>query len=112
MAYGYVFFFLESDGDPRDLHNLRHSFPTRRSSDLSKAVIGPAPERPPIKRSQLVATSLANGVTAPSPVITTLWHPLAPISPPDPQSAIGEEHLAPDDQEATREQRLPPPVSA
>src|SRR3546814_11648453 len=29
----YVFFFL-GNGDPRDLHVLTHSFPTRRSSDL------------------------------------------------------------------------------
>jgi hypothetical protein len=67
----------------------------------SNAVIGPAAERPPIRRSQLVATSLANGVTAPSPVITTLRRPLAPINPSDPQSAVDEEHLARDDHEAT-----------
>jgi hypothetical protein len=58
----------------------------------SNAVIGPAAERPLTKCSQLVATSLANGVTAPSPVITTLRRPLAPISPPGLQFALDEEH--------------------
>jgi glycosyltransferase involved in cell wall biosynthesis len=67
----------------------------------SNAVIGPAAERPLVTRSQLVATSLANGVTAPSPVTTTLRRPLAPINPSDPQSAVDEEHLARDDHEAT-----------
>jgi hypothetical protein len=50
----------------------------------SKALIAPAAERLPIKRSQLVATPLASGVTAPSPVIITLRRPFAPISPPIP----------------------------
>src|SRR3546814_13827788 len=30
----YVFVFFEFTGDPRDLHVLPHSFPTRLSSDL------------------------------------------------------------------------------
>src|SRR3546814_13528275 len=30
----YVLFFFELNGDHRDLHVLKHSFPTRRSSDL------------------------------------------------------------------------------
>src|SRR3546814_13129186 len=30
----FCFFFFEWSGDPRDLHVLTHSFPTRRSSDL------------------------------------------------------------------------------
>src|SRR3546814_13776725 len=30
--------FFECDGDPRGLHVLTHSFPTRRSSDLSGGV--------------------------------------------------------------------------
>src|SRR3546814_11117674 len=32
---GHVLFEFEGDGDHRDLHVLTHSFPTRRSSDLS-----------------------------------------------------------------------------
>src|SRR3546814_9429265 len=31
----FVYFFFECYGDHRDLHVLTHSFPTRRSSDLS-----------------------------------------------------------------------------
>ena len=45
----------------------------------SKAEIGPAAERPSSRRSQLDATSPASGVTAPSPVTTTLRSPFAPI---------------------------------
>src|SRR3546814_2293881 len=32
----YFLFFFEGSGAPRDLHVLTHSFPTRRSSDLSR----------------------------------------------------------------------------
>src|SRR3546814_14385276 len=35
----FMFFFYVS-GDHRDLHVLTHSFPTRRSSDLSDAIAG------------------------------------------------------------------------
>src|SRR5207302_8917977 len=45
----------------------------------SKAEIGPAAERPSSRRSQLDATSPASGVTAPSPVTTTLRSPFARI---------------------------------
>src|SRR5881398_491186 len=41
ILYYYIFFF-KSYGDPRDLHVKRHSFPTRRSSDLGDV----AAERP------------------------------------------------------------------
>jgi hypothetical protein len=46
----------------------------------SKALIAPAAERLAIRRFQLAATPPARGVTAPSPVITTLRRPFAPIS--------------------------------
>src|SRR3546814_16486431 len=36
-------FFLDGDGDHRDLHVLTHSFPTRRSSDLPVVA---APQEP------------------------------------------------------------------
>src|SRR3546814_1947950 len=39
-------FVFEVYGAPRDLHVLTHSFPTRRSSDLSAHRSAPAPGRP------------------------------------------------------------------
>ena len=51
---------------------------------VSNAVIGPAAALPATRFSQLDRTSLPSGVTAPSPVITTLRHPLALISPRHP----------------------------
>src|SRR5205085_9187887 len=73
----------------------------------SNAVIGPPAERPSIRRSQLVVTPLASGVTAPRPVITTLRRRLAPINPPDSLSCRRRGALARDDHEATRAQRQP-----
>src|SRR3546814_12488808 len=36
-------FFIEGDGDHRDLHVLTHSFPTRRASDLMAGLISVMP---------------------------------------------------------------------
>jgi len=47
----------------------------------SKWVIGAAPERPAIRFSQVVGTSLPSGVTAPRPVITTLRRSPASVPP-------------------------------
>ena len=55
---------------------------------VSNAVIGPAVALPATSFSQLDRTSLPSGVTAPSPVITTLRRPLAPIDLDVPRSPV------------------------
>src|SRR6059036_1340769 len=49
----HVLFFVEGYGDHRDLHNLRHSFPTRRSSDLPAHVQAPGAEPEAVRRDPL-----------------------------------------------------------
>src|SRR3546814_16879282 len=47
-----MFLFFKCHGDHRDLHVLTHSFPTRRSADLTSAVL-------PAIRGQTEAAKLA-----------------------------------------------------
>src|SRR3546814_6172692 len=36
LSHSFIVFFFQTYGDPRDLHVLTHSVPTRRASDLSQ----------------------------------------------------------------------------
>ena len=68
--------------DPeRRLEVLRLARERNRVAGGSNAAIGPAAGLPARRFSQLERTSLPNGVTAPSPVTTTLRRPLAPTTP-------------------------------
>ena len=48
-------------------------------ASASKRVIGPAPDWPSSRRSQVASTPLAKGVTSPSPVTTTLRIVILPL---------------------------------
>src|SRR3546814_20418780 len=54
-----VWCVFEGDGDHRDLHGLTHSFPTRRSSDLSDW--SPVPAYPPTRIVRFTEKYLRQG---------------------------------------------------
>src|SRR3546814_19537834 len=75
-------FFFSCSGDHRDRHVLTHSFPTRRSSDLSKGRLG---------ANALLAVSLANAHAMAAAKQVPLWAHLAnggPVSLPVPMMNI------------------------
>src|SRR3546814_19998930 len=63
-----VCFFFYLYGDPRDLHVLTHSFPTRRSSDLSSL----APPCAGPQRQAMPAAMQANGLAPDEPAERTV----------------------------------------
>src|SRR5690349_1013760 len=65
--------FFASLGDTKAVGSKLRISPAMRvvKPDESKWVIGPMPDRPLTMPSQLLARSLASGVTAPMPVMTT-----------------------------------------
>src|SRR3546814_19288101 len=59
VVYSYSscsFFFFEVHGDHRDLHELTHSFPTRRSSDLEPAAEDASASKQQNKRHKVSPT--------------------------------------------------------
>src|SRR3546814_4869913 len=73
----YLFFVFVLHGDHRDLHVLTHSFPTRRSSDLSFRSLSRSPASSPSRRfrwhSSLTSSRPRSGYRAAIRAPTRRW---------------------------------------